>query len=1191
MHDLAMYAKLQILGVGTKSQTVNNEALALSFQKLNVEQAAAVIAMTQLDAITVEATLKKAGFNKEQIYEIMLTAASTQQKNANAAATGAQSVATQGATASTLGFNAALKGLWTTMKMHPIMTIISVMSLLWPVISKISDYLIVTAEEARSAFADSSSELQQAESDIESLKNELSSLKQRLDELDRIAKMGSLTPNQELERQEIQKTIDKLNEELLIQEKLAEYRRQQASANAADAMKKTTYAVGTGQITTLDDGTQIVDGGFFGGADAIIYYTEQLKILGEQRDDIKQKMSGLADGDPLIESYNDQLTTISKTIVAYQSELSRIVPEQQEYAGAIQDTSGPIFDLQQYTLAAIEIWKEFVSATGDATDSLDSVATISRRIFPEISSHIKSLTNVESDITKLRDALADFRDDGYVTMDAFSDMAETFGKFPDEFERFMVVASNSKSSMSEVQQAASELATAYLKSSDFLSNMTDGTIDLTIATLKNIGVANAEEVVAERLAIAKAAAALEEAKLTEATWEQIESHFKSADAAEVDAKALYALYVEQLNARIAAIDFKNATGDVIESLYKEAKAANITGEAFEALGKIQRLQHRASIGQLDEYEANNFGDLMDLYESQLNAALDDFKIELDFGTDITPTVGNGKTAAEKAAEEAREAFEKVYNAKKHELDMEKITIEEFYAWLDGEHGYKDYFKEQGETLSDFQKYSKEVFDGLREVHQTYLDVFDYEISVIERAENSENELIAKYNQKRASVNELIKELRKYLELQGMTEVEIISNDQYRTYLEMLYTIEDEITSIQDEVYEKQSGYVNDLIDLTEEYIRQVKEDEIDALEETKNAFSDLVSLQKELINGAREEEQYERQKNEKLKEMQKLQERISALELDDSRSAALEKGKLLEELNALQIELNDLQTEHYIDSVETSLDKEEQEFEKAQDAKIKEIEDFLDDNAAVNRAALNELDKMNQDLFDRLESYASHYTDTTRDELLKMWEEVTAAAEKYGSVTNAASVYEDSDVNNAVKTQLDRMRRNGQEYGSASDSRKEWLANDSAAAGAELERLLGVPVRRDENGVWWIGSGTSRKKLFDVYHSGTPSVGGHATFKQNETFALLENGESVFTKKQVNALWDILSKFNPSNLLGATTIIPKLYGTSSQAQTTQTNIEVSMPLTLYGTMDDSVMEVLGRHGREVANLVASKILK
>jgi hypothetical protein len=234
---------------------------------------------------------------------------------------------------------------------------------------------------------------------------------------------------------------------------------------------------------------------------------------------------------------------------------------------------------------------------------------------------------------------------------------------------------------------------------------------------------------------------------------------------------------------------------------------------------------------------------------------------------------------------------------------------------------------------------------------------------------------------------------------------------------------------------------------------------------------------------------------------------------------------------------------------------------------------------------------MNQDLFDRLESYASRYTDTTRDELLKMWEEVTAAAEKYGSVTNAASVYEDSDVHNAVKTQLDRMRRNGQEYGTASDSRKIWLAKDSKAAGDELQRLLGVPVERDDNGVWWIGSGTSRKKLFDVYHSGTPSVGGHATFKQNETFALLENGESVFTKKQVNVLWDILSKFNPSKLLGSTTLIPRPYGTSSQEQATQTHIEVSMPLTLYGAMDDSVMEVLSKHGREVANLVASKILK
>lgn len=1157
----------------TDGAAVSTTNLAASFSSLTPAKIANLAVTKSLSEAQLKEALNTSTLTLEQKKEVLAHYNAAAAKGVDKAATDALSF--------------SLKNLWVACKPFIILTAIAVAA---QALYKAWDKANITAEEQRDIFNDLQTTYSETKSTLESLKDEYDSINEKLEELNRLASLGALTASQQEELIALQGKSAEIERQIKLQEKLAGVQEKATNDAAYEALIKRRNKT---DGLTMRRGSEVISSG--GGSemndvDAIQHYLDKLEDASERKAQLDAEWAAKINPTTQdAEDYATAINAIETEMANYESKISDIVTAVTPFLNSITDTSGAAYDLKVALEAVIDKWVNFESGADDAAVALSNIVTTTYRLFPELEAHTKSLTTVESTITDLRDALADFRDDGYVTMDAFSDMSETFGKFPDEFERFVSVASNSKSTMSEVKAAANDLAEAYLASTDFLSNMTDGTIDATIATLKNIGVVNAEEVVMNRVAASKAETMLESANLANAEWDEAKKHLTNVGAAEKEITALLQLRQAKLNTKLATTDFVAATSDTISALILEAQAA---GMATNNLAALLRLKNDVASGRMD---GMLFSERTERLNNILGALQNDINklpaVDLGLNLNLAPTPSNGKTAAEKAAEEVRDAFEKVYSAKKHELDMEKITIEEFYAWLDGEEGYKAYFKEQGETLSDFQKYSKEVFDGLREVHQTYLDVFDYEISVIERAENSENELIAKYNQKRASVTELIKELRKYLELQGMTEVEIISNDQYRTYLEMLYTIEDEITSIQDEVYEKQSGYVNDLIDLTEEYIRQVKEDEIDALEETKNAFSDLVSLQKELINGAREEEQYERQKNEKLKQMQKLQERISALELDDSRSAALEKGKLLEELNALQIELNDLQTEHYIDSVETSLDKEEQEFEKAQDAKIKEIEDFLDDNAAVNRAALNELDKMNQDLFDRLESYALHYTDTTRDELLKMWEEVTAAAEKYGSVTNAASVYEDSDVNNAVKTQLDRMRRNGQEYGSASDSRKEWLANDSKAAGAELERLLGVPVRRDENGVWWIGSGTSRKKLFDVYHSGTPSVGGHATFKQNETFALLENGESVFTKKQVNALWDILSKFNPSNLLGATTIIPKLYGTSSQAQTTQTNIEVSMPLTLYGTMDDSVMEVLGRHGREVANLVASKILK
>ena len=1082
----------------------------------------------------------------------------------------------------------SMKNLWVACKPFLILAAITAaVTLLY----KAWDKANITAEEQRGIFNDLQTTYNETKSTLESLKDEYDSVNEKLAELNRLASLGPLTASQKEEQLALQEKSAELERQIKLQEKLVGVQEKATNDAAYEALIKRRNKI---DGLTMRRGSEIISSG--GGSemsdvDAIQYYLDKLEDATERKNTLDEEFA--AKTNPTTQDaaeYTAAIQSIETEMANYESKISDIVTAVTPFLNSITDTSGAAYDLKVALEAVIDKWVNFGSGADNAAVALSNIVTTTYRIFPELETHVKSLTTIESEITKLRDALADFRDDGYVTMDAFSDMAETLGKSPDEFEHFVTVASNSKSTMGEVQTAASELAKAYLQSTDFLANLTDGTVKSTIATLKNIGVVNAEEVVLERLAIAEAAAALESAGLTDASWDQITAHFKSADAAEVSMEAIRALYVEQLNTRIAAIDFKTATGDVIDALYKEAQAANITGEAFEALGKIQRLKQRAATHTLDEYEANNFGDLMDLYESQLNAALDSFEIELDFSTAITPTPSSGKTAAEKAAEEVRDAFAKAYNAKKHELDMERITIEEFYAWLDDDSkGYKAYFKKQGETLEDFQKYSKEVFDGLREVHQQYLDVLDFEISTIERSEDSENQLIAKYEEKRAAVTELIQELRKYLELQGATEQEILSNEQYRSYMNMMYSIADEIASIQDAVYEKKAGYINDLIDLTEELVKQETEDYIDTLEEEKDIYSDLIAQRKELINATRKQDTYERDRQKKLQEIQKLQERIAALDLDESRAAALEKQALLEELSEKQLELDDLQTEHYIESAEKALDDKEKAVHDEYDREIKELEEFLDNNAALNEAAMAELDNMNQDLFDRLESYASHYTDTTRDELLKMWEEATEAAEKYGSIANAAKVYEDSDVNNAVKTQLDRMRRNGQEYGTASAERQQWLADDSLKAGAELQRLLGVTVERDDyTGVWWIGDGANRRKLFEIYHTGTPSVGGNATIKQNETFALLEKGESVLTKNQTNVLWEALKTFDLTKKLSAS--IAKLTPGHVTTESKQDiKIEVVMQPTIYGDATDMTMGVIRKEARNVADIVAAKI--
>jgi hypothetical protein len=804
---------------------------------------------------------------------------------------------------------------------------------------------------------------------------------------------------------------------------------------------------------------------------------------------------------------------------------------------------------------------------------------------------------VEESVTGLRDALADFRDDGYVTMDTFADMSETFGAFPDEFERFVSVASNSKSTMSEVKVAANELAEAYVNSTDFLANMTDGTIDATIATLKNIGVVNAEEVVMNRVAAAKAEDVLVSKGLEDAEWRLAKAHLRASGATEDEINALLQLRQVKIKSSVANTNFLSASAETVAALLREAKAA---GMATDNLAALLELKNAADSGRFDGMLFAERTEMLNSIVAKVQRDVENLaKVDLGLEFNLTPTPGSGKSAAEKAAEEARDAFEKEYNARKHSLDMQRITIEEFYAWLDGPNGYKKYFQNYGETLEDFRKYEKEVFDGRKEMHEAHIQDLEHEIKLKERLveqdniasdiqATNENELIALYNQKRSALLAMKKTHEDYLRSTGVSESEIINNDDIQNLIEQIYDVEDAINNVHESVHDRISQSINDLIELTEDMIKQHAEDMIDALEKETDAYQEIIDTRKELLKMDQEESQYKDSIATKTKRLAEIEARSLELSRDDSREARLQEGALREEQAELQKELHNEQQEHYVSAQEKAYDNDAEEFEKLQQAKIDEIEEFLKDNKRLNQEALRQLDDMNEALFDKLLTYAETYTDTTREELVSMWDDASAAAEKYGSIVHASKVYADGNVDSQVQSIIRQMRENGSKWGSASKTEQDRLAADNEKLGADLGKLLQEDVYRDKNGVWWIGD----KKLFEVYHSGTPSAGGKATLKQNELWAKLEEGETVLNRGK-QAVVDKIFNFNFTETLTkflypltqalAPVVERNLSGAGNQ------NVNVSYTANLTGNITDETMEILHNHSREVASMVSYEL--
>lgn len=136
---------------------------------------------------------------------------------------------------------------------------------------------------------------------------------------------------------------------------------------------------------------------------------------------------------------------------------------------------------------------------------------------------------------------------------------------------------------------------------------------------------------------------------------------------------------------------------------------------------------------------------------------------------------------------------------------------------------------------------------------------------------------------------------------------------------------------------------------------------------------------------------------------------------------------------------------------------------------------------------------MNQDLFDDLMEYALKYTDTTREELLSMWDDARAAAEKYGSFTNAIQMHPGGDSSTRASEIMSEMRSNGTAWAASSNQQeRDWYAKQNESLAEELSGLLGTPVTKDKNGVWWVNG----QRLFDDYASHAGSASGSKRVQQ-----------------------------------------------------------------------------------------------
>ena len=255
------------------------------------------------------------------------------------------------------------------------------------------------------------------------------------------------------------------------------------------------------------------------------------------------------------------------------------------------------------TLESIEEYKTLLEQTGlsaeEAAKKINSMTDASTQ-----------LESMSAQISKMSDMLADKKNG---TVASASDLAgfDAEVRGLDSWSEFEKVMGSSKSTMDECQKAANALATEWVNSNNFLSQLNDTNKDYYVTQLNNMGVENASAVVEGALAQKKQEEAMvtdyatavtehnSEGKnrnnqittdLTKATIDEIIEIAKEGNVSDETANSLYNYALEKSNASNLTI----ATAADCNNLYNLCSALGVASEALKNYAYFKSVMESAS---------------------------------------------------------------------------------------------------------------------------------------------------------------------------------------------------------------------------------------------------------------------------------------------------------------------------------------------------------------------------------------------------------------------------------------------------------------------------------------------------------------------------------------------------------------------------------------------------------------------
>lgn len=417
--------------------------------------------------------------------------------------------------------------------------------------------------------------------------------------------------------------------------------------------------------------------------------------------------------------------------------------------------------------------------------------------------------------------------------------------------------------------------------------------------------------------------------------------------------------------KLTTINFSNMfESEVNKMLAQAGKSSSDYNNKY--ADNVKNLQ--SEISQLEKYKANvgriqNVGDFDTYYSG---------------GSSKSKSPSSSKSSSSSSSSSSDDPRLKAWNemlaVKKHQLEMDQITEEQYYAWLEA--NYKKQLNNQKKYAEEWRKYEEEIYKWKKQKRlDDWNEAVDLKKHELEMGKIDEGEYYAW----------LAANYKKYL------------NDKTK-YAEEWRKNEEEIHKFEEQQAKDSQDALEDLINLRIDMLKQEKNNEKDVLKERQDNVKDFYDKQRDLLKEHYDQIDKEEERREKRKKVTDIQAELLELEADDSVEAQKRRLELEESLSDAKKDLNDFERDEELDKAEKMYDDLEEMQTQYYEKQIEAIEDYLDNAYELRRQAIEDLQNGNAQLYQEMIEYNRAYGDGIDRSITEKWEAAYEALNRYNSL-------------------------------------------------------------------------------------------------------------------------------------------------------------------------------------------------